>query len=292
MNSITVCTEIQRATADGIIMDDATPITEAAGPNGEEDVIETLRAAVRARDELISIAAHELRSPMTPILMQVERLLDLAQRMPPDRLDGMVQELGLLKRLIQVYIRRATTLLDVSRITAGKRHLDLLPVDFSAAVREVIDELTPAARLAGCGIAASIEDRITGMWDQLGVEEIVENLLSNAIKYGAGRPIDVALACDETAAWLRVTDRGVGISKEDQARIFGRFERAVAQRQQGGFGIGLWLVRQLVEAMGGEISIKSRSGEGSTFTVMLPLKPSAPPGEEGPQDGQYQERRG
>jgi two-component system, OmpR family, sensor kinase len=246
-------------------------------PSDAQDLVETLMEAVRARDEFISIAAHELRNPMTPILLQVERLLDLARRgSPPEQFAGLAEQLDLLRRLIQSYLRRAGTLLDVSRITAGKLHLELVPVNLSGVVHEVLDELATTARLGGCKITTSVEDNVIGLWDQLAIEEIVENLVSNAIKYGAGQPIDVTLARDEAAAWLVVRDRGIGISEEDQARLFGRFERAVAQRRQGGFGIGLWLVRQLVHAMGGEILIKSRSGEGSTFRVTLPLKPGEP----------------
>jgi two-component system, OmpR family, sensor kinase len=263
-------------------MDEGGPMDRSGEKNGDaQDLVETLREAVRARDELISIAAHELRNPMTPILLQVERLLDLARRgSPPEQFAALVQELDLLRRLIQSYLKRAGTLLDVSRITSGKLHLDLVPVNLSGVTNEVLDELAPTARLGGCKIATGVEDNVIGLWDQLAIEEIVENLVSNAIKYGAGQPIDVTLARDEVAAWLVVRDRGIGISEEDQARLFGRFERAVAQRRQGGFGIGLWLVRQLVHAMGGDILIKSRSGEGSTFRVMLPLKPGAPTDEE------------
>ena len=93
----------------------------------------------------------------------------------------------------------------------------------------------------------------------------------NAVKYGAGEPIGVSLVRHGTAARLTVQDHGIGISEEDQARIFGAFERAVTRREQGGFGIGLWVVRQLVDAMHGEVVVTSRPAEGSTFTVTLPL---------------------
>ena len=110
-----------------------------------------------------------------------------------------------------------------------------------------------------------------GQWDRLAVEQIVANLLSNAIKYGAGTQINIALSSDQTDALLSVSDRGPGISPNDQARIFERFEQAVGkQEKRSGFGIGLWLVKSLVEAHGGTISVHSQLGTGSTFTVRLP----------------------
>ena len=100
---------------------------------------------------------------------------------------------------------------------------------------------------------------------------MAENLLSNALKFGAGKPVDVALRADGRAARLTIRDRGIGISEEDRARIFRRFERAVTRREHGGFGVGLWLANQLVVAMGGAIGIEGAPGEGTTFTVTLPL---------------------
>ncbi len=118
---------------------------------------------------------------------------------------------------------------------------------------------------------------IVGNWDRLRVDQIVTNLLSNAIKYGAGKPIHVEVSVVEDRALLRVTDHGIGIDKVNQARIFERFERAVSSKHYGGFGLGLWIVRQIIQAHGGDISIQSRIGEGSTFIAELPL--SGPPTE-------------
>lgn len=109
------------------------------------------------------------------------------------------------------------------------------------------------------------------MWDRLAVEQVIDNLLSNAVKYGAGAAIDVTLANHDDMITLSVRDHGPGIAPEDRTRIFERFEHAVGQRRHGGFGIGLWLARQLVEAMGGSLDVESRPGGGPTFVVRLPL---------------------
>jgi signal transduction histidine kinase len=104
------------------------------------------------------------------------------------------------------------------------------------------------------------------------VDQVVVNLVSNAIKFGQGKPVDISVIADKDQAQLRIQDRGIGVAPEDQARIFGRFERAVSAKHYGGLGVGLWLSRQLVEAMGGTVKLESTLGEGSTFTVRLPLK--------------------
>jgi signal transduction histidine kinase len=113
---------------------------------------------------------------------------------------------------------------------------------------------------------------VVGMFDRTAIEQIVENLLSNAVRYGAGQPIHVSLAGDANIARLSVRDHGIGISHADQARIFEQFQRAAGNNTDGGFGVGLWITRELVLAMEGKISVTSEIGTGSTFTVSLPLK--------------------
>ena len=234
--------------------------------------IAELVEAVKARDEFISIAAHELRNPMTPLLMQVQMLLTAARRAP--ELAGSRLAVGLerLEAQVEAYVKRVTTLLDVSRITSGKLHLELSEVDLSELIRRAAAELAPTAEWAGSPLRLAIEDGIVGRLDPLAAGQIAENLLSNAIKFGAGQPIDVELSREGEVVRLLVRDRGVGISQEAQERLYIRFERAVLQSQQGGFGVGLWIVGRLVEAMAGQIRVASRPREGSTFTVMLPLR--------------------
>jgi len=118
---------------------------------------------------------------------------------------------------------------------------------------------------------------VEGRWDRLRVEQIITNLLSNAITYGAGRPIALTVRRAGAHGEIVVRDQGIGIAPEALSRIFERFERAASGRQYGGLGLGLWIVRQLVEAMDGSIRVESSLGNGSTFTVQLPIRAADPP---------------
>lgn len=237
----------------------------------KDRLIEELRQAVRARDEFVAIAAHELRNPMTPILMQVHSLITAASDPNRCRPDVLAPRLDLLEHAVRDFVRRSTTLLDVARIAAGNLRIELSEVDLSRIVRAVVDRAEAAARLARSRLQADLQDGVVGIWDRLALEQVVENLLSNALKFGAGKPVTLTLRSDGHAAQLAVQDRGIGISEADRARIFQRFERAVTQREHGGFGVGLWLANQLVVAMGGTIGIESAPGEGSAFLVKLPV---------------------
>jgi signal transduction histidine kinase len=231
--------------------------------------IDQLHAAVQARDAFIAVVAHELRNPMTPIRGQVELLQTLARNEGASH--RLVERLARLQLAVESYIRRATTLLETTRLAAG--HLRLYPaeVDLSAMVHELVEAYRPSATRAGCQLHAAVEDGITGMWDRVALEQVTENLLSNALKYGAGAPVNVALATNHTRVRLMVRDQGPGIKDEHQQRIFAPFEQvALGSERRAGFGIGLWVVRQLVEAMNGSIEVASVTGEGSAFTVHLP----------------------
>jgi two-component system OmpR family sensor kinase len=238
----------------------------------KDRLIEELREAVRARDEFVAIAAHELRNPMTPILMQVGMLLAAARNPSRCRPEIMLPRVEVLEQAVQEFVRRATTLLDMSRIAAGNLRIDRSEVDLSSVVRGVAERAAVAARMARCRLKVDLANGVVGMWDRLAVQQVAENLLSNAIKFGAGKPVDIGLRADGRVAELTVRDRGIGISEDDRARIFQRFERAVTRREHGGFGIGLWLANQMVEAMGGRIEVESRLGEGTSFVVRLPLE--------------------
>jgi two-component system, OmpR family, sensor kinase len=238
----------------------------------KDRLIEELREAVRARDEFVAIAAHELRNPMTPILMQVNMLMRSATDPGRCRPEIIAPRLERLEHAVREFVRRSTILLNVSRIAAGNLQIERSEFDLSRAVREVADRAAPAARMARSRVETDLQEDVVGVWDRLAVEQVVENLLSNALKFGAGSPVTLTLRADDQAAQLVIRDRGIGISEADRSRIFERFERAVTQSEHGGFGVGLWLANQLIVAMGGTISIESIPGQGATFLVRLPLR--------------------
>lgn len=237
----------------------------------EEDLAQTnaeLRAAVKARDEFLAIAAHELRSPMHALLLQMTSVVEAARRAGDNDLLARVER---VKQVVERYVRRATTLLEVSRLSAGERRLHLDHVDIADIVRETSDTYAAEAAYHGSRVELAAPPALRGWWDRMAIEQIVTNLLVNAIKYGDGKPIEIALAEEGAWARLEIRDYGVGISSADQARIFERFEQAVAIHAHGGFGVGLWLVRQLVEAHNGSITLQSAPGQGAAFTVKLPI---------------------
>lgn len=238
--------------------------------------VEALRKAVRARDDFIAIAAHELRNPMTPLSGLTELALAAARKAEgtcPPRVTSLLER---LQKAVQAYIGRATRLLDVSRLQTDNLQLKPRPTDLSQIVLATVRRYEVAAAHQRCNLEADIGPGIGGLLDPLAVEQVVDNLLSNALKFGAARPVTIRLRSDGDAARLDVRDQGIGMSPEQQTRIFGRFEQIVSHHRRSGFGVGLWLANRLVSAMGGRITVSSHPGEGSTFTVTLPLSPPSP----------------
>jgi signal transduction histidine kinase len=240
------------------------------GQRQTELLIRELGDAVAARDAFIAVAGHELRNPMGAIVVSVSHLLAVVRRGKDPLPDWLLPRVEQLERLTRTFVRRATTLLDVSRITSGQLRPEQQHVDLSAVVREVMDGFASEVARAKCDVAVSIADDVSGWWDPTGIEQVVYNVVSNAIKYGAGKPIAVSLTADGAIATLRVEDRGIGIADADRDRIFRPFERAVTQRTHSGFGLGLWITQQIVAAHGGRITVESRDGGGTVFTVNLP----------------------
>jgi len=224
--------------------------------------------AVNIRDEFLAIAGHELRTPLTPILLESQILSRLAQ--VPD-IDKVRQRADKLWRNAERMGKLIDELLDVSRISGGRLRLYLQDCDLRDVVEDVITRASDEAVRAETEIRLQLGEPARGLWDRTRIEQVTSNLVGNALKYGKGQPIDVFAGARDGRAVLLVRDRGIGIAPEDQQRIFQRFERAVSSRHFGGLGLGLWIVRQIVDAHGGAIAVESRPGKGAEFSVHLPL---------------------
>jgi PAS domain S-box-containing protein len=239
----------------------------------EQQARSAAEVALKARDEFLLIAAHELRTPLTPLKMQIEMLASLARATLPPHGVGRSRLLELLDKSNQQVERLAALmaeLLDVSRVNAAGPVLTDETTDLGEIVGALVTRYRAELARAGCTVERTGERQLIGRWDARRVEQVVTNLLTNAMKYGAGRPITIGLRHEGEHALLSVRDRGIGIEEKDQARIFDRFERAVSLRHFGGFGLGLYISREIVRAHGGNLTVESRPGAGAVFTVRLP----------------------
>jgi len=221
------------------------------------------QAAIRIREDFVSIASHELKTPLTPLKLQ---LASLRRRLPEDRAT-ILSRLAIADRQVDKMEELVSQLLDVSKVAAGRFELQPQWVDLRAVVERVVERFATNSN----GSALRFHgDAPRAFVDPFRIEQAVTNLVANAVKYGQGNPIDIALSAEEERARIEVRDQGIGIGPREQARIFDRFERAVSAGQYGGFGLGLWIARQVVEASGGKIAVKSELGKGAEFTVTLP----------------------
>jgi signal transduction histidine kinase len=227
-------------------------------------------SAMVARDEFLSVASHELRTPLTSLRLEVGNLLRLARRnelRADARLVARVEKIDAhtarLHRLID-------ELLDASRIAAGRLELELEEVDLAEVAEEVGLRFRDEAARLGSVLGVRAPMAAVGYWDRGRVDQVISNLVANAIKYGEGKAIEVIVETTDDRAVVVVRDNGVGIALPDHERIFGRFERAVSSRNYGGIGIGLWTVKQIVDALVGTVTVDSQPGMGATFTVALP----------------------
>jgi signal transduction histidine kinase len=233
----------------------------------------------RKVEELLSLASHELKTPITSLSLHVQTLQRRIEAgggtLEPERLK---RSLDTVARQVRRQLRLVDDLVDVSRLTASKLKLEVEPVDVCILVTEIVERFREED---GADVEVLLQCPSSSMivTDPFRLDQVITNLISNAFKYGAGNPITVQVEPAGTRrVRLSVRDEGIGIAPQDLHRVFDRFERAVPGTNYAGLGLGLWICRRIVEAMGGTISVKSELGLGSTFTVELPRSREAQEG--------------
>lgn len=232
-----------------------------------------LQRSLRMRDDFMSLVAHELRTPLNTLFLESQmRMLQLqrgnVEALGPDRLPAMIAR---DQRQIQSMIRLIDDMLDVSRIRSGS--LSIRPTDFElvALLKRVVADLSLQASGYGASIKLHPHGPVEGRWDEFRIEQVVINLLTNALRYGNGKPVDIVVEADAQEVRIDVIDSGMGISEEDQRRIFEPFERGTGSGEVKGLGLGLAISRQLAAAHGGRLFVTSDGQTGSIFSLVLPL---------------------
>jgi signal transduction histidine kinase len=232
-----------------------------------------LEQAVRMRDDFMSIVAHELRTPLNGLILETQlRKMHLARdNAAAFTLDKMHAMVDRDERQIKSLIRLIEDMLDVSRIRTGKLSIRTSQFDLVKLVSNLLQNFAPQIDAAETSVTFTADQPVVGNWDEFRIEQVISNLLTNALRYGGKSTIDVRVFTKDGQARVEVQDRGIGISEENQRRIFQQFERVSAKTVVAGLGLGLFISEQIVAAHGGSITVESRIGEGALFRVCLPL---------------------
>jgi PAS domain S-box-containing protein len=244
-------------------------LTDRRNAEAERLRLAQAQEAIRLRDEFLSIASHELKTPLSAIQLQLQSLLHGSQVLEPKLRNKAERAYRGGERLTQL----VEALLDVSRIATGRLVLSPERFDLTKSVEDVVDRFHEQAAKEGCELTLRESEPVTGEWDRIRVEQVLTNLLANAFKYAAGTPVELAVRAEGDTAVITVSDKGPGVPETERARIFGRFERAVSMSHFGGMGLGLYVARQITEAHGGTIGIEEVEPHGARFIVTLPRTP-------------------
>ncbi|ANH98349.1 Signal transduction histidine kinase [Pseudomonas koreensis] len=233
-----------------------------------------LEQAVRMRDDFMSIVAHEVRTPLNGLILETQlRKMHLARdNAAAFTLDKMHAMVDRDERQIKSLIRLIEDMLDVSRIRTGKLSIRPNRFDLTQLVSNLLQNFAQQMEAAETEVTFTAPEPVEGCWDEFRIEQVVSNLLTNALRYGGRSPIQVRVYREGDEARVEVQDRGIGISEENQKRIFQQFERVSAKTVVAGLGLGLFISEQIVAAHGGSIVVESQINEGALFRVCLPIQ--------------------
>lgn len=235
-----------------------------------KDLYKEAQEAVRIRDTFMSVASHELKTPITTIKLQFQLLNRLMTKKATISREELEKPINRVDNVVNRLNDLIDDLLDVSRISAGKLTYQPEHVVLGSFTHEIIQNLEEEALKKGSAIYFRQEGQVSGEWDKHRLEQVLVNLITNAIKYGNSNPIFVTVKSENSKAVIEVKDHGMGISETNLPKIFDRFERVGNHNGITGLGLGLWIVKKILEGFNGSITVESKSGEGSTFRVYLP----------------------
>lgn len=235
----------------------------------ERQALTAAERAVVLRDRFISIASHELKTPLTSIKGTAQLALR-SRSITPAPIERLWRHLETIDAQADRLRMLIDDLLDVSRMQAGRLDLRLERADLRSLVLTVVETLPDSERTR---VRLAAPDAVPGYWDTLRLDQVIMNLLDNALKYSPRHsPIDVRIAAEDGCAVLAVTDCGIGIPHDELGELFAPFARAsnASIHNESSLGLGLYITRQIVERHGGTIAVDSVEGQGSTFTIRLP----------------------
>lgn len=240
----------------------------------EKEILLRLNNAVESRDEFLSIASHELKTPLTSLSLQTQTMKRAIGKGDPvayskPRVDILLDQ---NEKHVQRLARLVDDMLDIGRMRTGKLTMDKEEFDICELVSEVTERIRPQFNAAHTSLTVKHCEGTIGRWDRFRIEQVFNNLLTNALKYGNQNPVELEIHSTKDKIKVRITDRGIGISPEHQTRIFERFERAISANEVSGLGLGLFIAKEIILSHKGNIGVESEPGKGSTFFFDLPIE--------------------
>jgi signal transduction histidine kinase len=229
------------------------------------------RNAVRARDEFLSIASHELKTPLTSMKINAQVMKLMMARKEEISLEKTARFVEVTERQTNRLSRLVDDMLDISRIHTGKLLLDKEQITLSEIIEDVVLRFNETRSEKAPPISLEYTGALSGFWDKFRLEQVISNIVSNAIKYGGNSQVKIHAYSSEESAIIEFIDGGIGVSAEKREKIFERFERGGISTEISGLGLGLFISKQIVEAHGGSIHVEPNEPKGSRFILKLPM---------------------